>query len=178
MTIGKKISDLAAVSALTGTEVVEIEQSSSSKKGTTGLFAILALTNTFTGNLTVSRATPLLTVDITSGATGALVISSAGVAKGHFGINNTVDGLCTGPQYALCLRSASAGILFSPDAGTTTPVFINVAGTLGLTAGTTARAPLNMAHGAAPTSPVNGDIWTTSAGLFVRVNGVTVGPLS
>jgi hypothetical protein len=35
-----------------------------------------------------------------------------------------------------------------------------------------------MPHGAAPTSPTNGDIWTTSAGIFVRINGATVGPLS
>lgn len=39
-------------------------------------------------------------------------------------------------------------------------------------------AGLRAPHGAAPSSPVNGDMWTTTAGLFVRVNGVTVGPLS
>lgn len=33
-------------------------------------------------------------------------------------------------------------------------------------------------HGVAPSAPVDGDIWTTTAGLYVRVNGVTVGPLS
>jgi hypothetical protein len=45
-------------------------------------------------------------------------------------------------------------------------------------ASTTARASLTMAHGTAPTSPVNGDMWTTTAGLYVRINGSTVGPLS
>lgn len=53
--------------------------------------------------------------------------------------------------------------------------------TLGkVTVGTAAAAGagLNVPHGAAPTSPNNGDIWTTSAGLFVRINGVTVGPLT
>jgi len=45
-------------------------------------------------------------------------------------------------------------------------------------AGTTSRASLRAPHGSAPTSPVDGDIWTTTAGLFVRINGVTVGPLS
>jgi hypothetical protein len=44
-------------------------------------------------------------------------------------------------------------------------------------AATTANASANVPHGTAPTSPVNGDIWSTSAGFFVRVNGVTVGPL-
>lgn len=32
--------------------------------------------------------------------------------------------------------------------------------------------------GTAPTSPTNGDLWSTSAGLFVRVAGTTIGPLS
>ena len=41
-------------------------------------------------------------------------------------------------------------------------------------ASTTTRSSLNIPHGSAPTSPVDGDMWTTSAGgLFVRVNGVT-----
>ena len=45
-------------------------------------------------------------------------------------------------------------------------------------ASTTARATLRVPHGTAPTAPVNGDIWTTTAGLFVRINGATVGPLT
>lgn len=32
-------------------------------------------------------------------------------------------------------------------------------------------------QGAAPSAPTNGDVWTTSAGLFVRINGATVGPI-
>jgi hypothetical protein len=51
-------------------------------------------------------------------------------------------------------------------------------GTVIAPAATTALAPMRIPHGTAPTSPVNGDMWTTTAGLFVRINGVTVGPLS
>jgi hypothetical protein len=40
-------------------------------------------------------------------------------------------------------------------------------------ASTSARASLCVAHGAAPTSPVDGDIWTTTTGMFVRINGTT-----
>lgn len=50
--------------------------------------------------------------------------------------------------------------------------------TLVLPASTASLSSLRIPHGSAPTSPVDGDIWTTTAGLFVRVNGVTVGPLS
>lgn len=34
-------------------------------------------------------------------------------------------------------------------------------------------AGLNLPHGTAPSSPVNGDIWTTTSGAFMQVNGVT-----
>ncbi len=45
-------------------------------------------------------------------------------------------------------------------------------------ASATGGSGLNLPHGAAPSSPVDGDIWTTTAGLYVRINGSTVGPLS
>lgn len=38
-------------------------------------------------------------------------------------------------------------------------------------------ASANLPHGTAPSSPADGDLWTTTAGIFVRVNGATVGPL-
>jgi hypothetical protein len=41
-----------------------------------------------------------------------------------------------------------------------------------------AGAGINLPQGAAPTTPNNGDLWTTSSGLFVRVAGATVGPLA
>ena len=44
-------------------------------------------------------------------------------------------------------------------------------------ASTTSKSGLNLAHGVAPSAPVNGDVWTTSLGMFVRINGVTYGPL-
>jgi hypothetical protein len=43
-----------------------------------------------------------------------------------------------------------------------------------LPAATTAGPSLNMPHGTAPTTPTNGDLWTTSAGgMYVRINGAT-----
>jgi hypothetical protein len=44
-------------------------------------------------------------------------------------------------------------------------------------ASTSSAAGLSVPHGVAPNSPVNGDIWSTTAGLYVRINGATVGPL-
>lgn len=42
---------------------------------------------------------------------------------------------------------------------------------------TTATASINLPPGVAPTTPSNGDVWTTVDGLYIRVNGVTLGPL-
>ena len=53
-----------------------------------------------------------------------------------------------------------------------------VAGMMKFLASSTTHASLRIPHGTAPSSPVDGDMWTTSTGLFVRINGVTVGPLS
>lgn len=45
-------------------------------------------------------------------------------------------------------------------------------------AATTSIPSIRLPHGAAPSSPTNGDIWTTTAGMYVRINGSTIGPLS
>lgn len=50
-------------------------------------------------------------------------------------------------------------------------------GTVATSASNTTRAGLKLPHGAAPTSPVDGDMWTTSTGLYVRIGSATVGPL-
>lgn len=36
-----------------------------------------------------------------------------------------------------------------------------------------ANAGFNLPHGAAPSAPADGDMWSTTAGLFIRVNGTT-----
>jgi hypothetical protein len=38
-------------------------------------------------------------------------------------------------------------------------------------------ASINLPHGTAPSSPANGDVWTTTAGIYAQINGSTVGPL-
>ena len=45
-------------------------------------------------------------------------------------------------------------------------------------ASATGATGFRVPHGTAPSSPVNGDMWTTTAGLYIRINGLTVGPLS
>jgi hypothetical protein len=38
-------------------------------------------------------------------------------------------------------------------------------------------AGFNLTPGSDPISPVNGDVWVKSSGMYVRINGATVGPL-
>lgn len=47
---------------------------------------------------------------------------------------------------------------------------------LNLTASTTSVSPIRIPHGTAPSAPVNGDIWTTTVGMYARINGNTIGP--
>lgn len=50
---------------------------------------------------------------------------------------------------------------------------LQVGALLQTVASASGSAGLNLPHGAAPSAPVDGDIWTTTAGVFARVNGVT-----
>ncbi len=72
------------------------------------------------------------------------------------------------------LRVTAAGLAnkLDKDTGGT------LSGALTTVASATGGAGFNLPHGTAPTSPANGDIWSTTTGLFVRVNGATVGPLA
>lgn len=53
-----------------------------------------------------------------------------------------------------------------------------MSGKLVTAASVTASAGFNLPQGTAPTSPLNGDLWTTAAGLFAQINGATVGPFA
>lgn len=44
-------------------------------------------------------------------------------------------------------------------------------------AATTSIPSIRLPHGTAPSAPTNGDIWTTTSGAYVQINGSTVGPL-
>ena len=111
---------------------------------------------------------------ITSAVGSGAITSSYGVhlqAPTGAGTNNVhlflgtagVEAPVVSGSYAIASESALASYL---------------SGILQLSASTTARATVRIPHGTAPTAPVNGDMWTTTAGLYIRINGSTVGPLS
>jgi hypothetical protein len=107
--------------------------------------------------------------------------------------SNSISGL---PNY-LCIShfhpSALGGIkiLVRPgetiafghsDTYATTELVLTTTATFSLpvltAASVAANAGLRIPHGTAPSAPVNGDMWTTTAGLYIRINGTTVGPLN
>jgi hypothetical protein len=45
------------------------------------------------------------------------------------------------------------------------------------TTSSSANASINLPHGEDPVSPEDGDLWTTTSGLYVQINEETVGPL-
>lgn len=44
-------------------------------------------------------------------------------------------------------------------------------GKIAFAASATGAASIGVPHGAAPSSPVNGDVWSTTSGFFLRING-------
>lgn len=72
----------------------------------------------------------------------------------------------TGTLRSVQLIGASVGLFVAP----TTTSFVT------FPAGTTAKSVFNLPAGAAPTSPVDGDVWredNTNTGFKIRVNGIT-----
>lgn len=111
---------------------------------------------------------------------------NSGTALGN-GLQQTWDDNSGAAMFAYGNGGSGYHLLVSDKGslGVSYPLFLQTnggktttGGLLQTTASASGSSGLNLPHGAAPSAPVNGDVWTTTAGLFVRVNGSTVGPLS
>lgn len=71
---------------------------------------------------------------------------------------------------------AEAAFAYDSATNTLTIEKITMGGLLSTFASAAGGAGLRMPHGAAPTSPVDGDIWSTTSGVYARINGTTIGP--
>jgi hypothetical protein len=137
----------------------------------------------FIGNGSNVAAGVPLSGDATLINTGALTLVNTGVTASIYG--NTVG---TVPSFTVDAKgrvtAASNRTLVDndiPDNITASNYLPLVGGTLtgklNTVLSTTTSAGLNLPHGVAPTTPVNGDLWTTTAGLWARINGTTMGPI-
>lgn len=149
---------------------------------------------TLTGNLTVSPASGIAKV-LVNAASGQTPYFSLGVnsieqwqiytSEGQFTLKDVVNSsypITINPGLSTAQIVSFNGTL---DATTTTNASVSILGGLGIikslivggkingSASTTSAASLNLPHGTGPTSPVNGDLWTTASGVYARINGVT-----
>jgi hypothetical protein len=85
--------------------------------------------------------------------------------------NNTANPITVTSLYGIYQAGADAINYFQGKCGVNTTASSTTA--LNLPAGVTGVSSLRIAHGAAPSAPVDGDMWSTTAGLFIRINGVT-----
>lgn len=88
---------------------------------------------------------------------------------------NIVQGaVLTAGQWNQCFQAKQDGLGYTPinQAGGT------MTGRLVTTPSTVNRAGFGIPLGVAPSTPVDGDMWLTTSGIFVQVNGSTVGPLT
>jgi hypothetical protein len=139
--------------------------------GTTGTVNGLTLTGTVTttGNLTLGGTLAISNADwsgtdlsVANGGTGASTLT--GVLIGN------------GASAFTAVTAPSGAIVGTTDTQTLTGKTITTVGVLITEATDASESGLRVPHGTAPSAPVNGDIWSTTAGFYGRVNGVTVGP--
>ena len=155
--------------------------------GTCGLAGTAALVNTGTSGHTL----PYLDGNNTWSGTNAFnsTVSGTGIT-GLFASPPAIGGsaAAAGAFTTLSASSTVSGTGFStylaspPAIGGTAPAagHFTTFGATGLTstaASTTGGAGLNLPAGTAPTAPNDGDVWTTTAGIYVQINGSTIGPL-
>jgi hypothetical protein len=108
----------------------------------------------------------------TAQADAFITFHISGDYAAHFGIDGTTNDLSYGGW------SAGANKYRVWHAGNQATLFTSptFTGTVILPTSATGGASARIPHGTAPSSPTNGDIWTTTTGLFARINGGTVGP--
>lgn len=84
--------------------------------------------------------------------------------------NIATGAVLTAAQWQFCFTSKNDVLGYAPvnRAGDT------MTGKLVTAASSTLGAGLNLPQGTAPSAPLNGDVWTTASGVYVRINGVTI----
>jgi len=87
--------------------------------------------------------------------------------------NVTITTNSADPALVITQDGTGDVVQFKDVASDTTYSFINAVGKVTTIPAVTASAGFNIPHGTAPTTFVDGDIWTTTGGLFARINGST-----
>jgi len=133
-----------------------------------------------TPNIGAATGTSLTTTgSITASTTGGRV--SLGIDSGGSITLGRLDNNATSPY--IDFNSGSTTVDYdvrlqaSGGNGTSGNGILTVIGSLITEASSASHIGFRLPHGTAPTSLTDGDIWTTTSGMYVRVNGSTIGPL-
>ena len=107
-----------------------------------------------------------------------LYVESAGVVGMSIGGVKVLDVQSSGVDFvgevtATGFTGTLDGILGGGTPAAATVTEVTSTGIAILPAATTGLSPLRIPHGTAHSTPTDGDIWTTSSGVFARVNGGT-----
>jgi len=140
---------------------------------------------TFLGTPSSANLAAALTDETGTGAnvfanSPTLVTPALGTPSALVGTNitGTGSGFTAGNANQLLSATwASPGTIGSTTPSTGAFTTISATGKVTTAASAVGGAGLILPHGTAPTSPVNGDVWTTTTGMYVQINGGTVGPL-
>lgn len=146
-------------------------------RDSTGSFAANAITaTTFTGALTGNAATSSKlftprTIQITGAVTGTAIFDGSSNLTITTTSNTTAGIAEIGVSGVGLSTSVVGGVTYISSNATASNTANTIASrdALGSLVVTSIRLP----HGAAPTTPVDGDLWTTTSGLYGRINGVT-----
>jgi hypothetical protein len=141
---------------------------------TTGAVTVATTTTNW-----LNTATYMQLYQIVAGASTVTSYDDKRQAFGAASPSGTVSGADKQIQYnASGAFGAEAGFEYDYSTNTLTVDKITLNGLLLTLASATGGAGIRLPHGAAPTSPTNGDVWTTTAGMYARINGSTVGPFA
>jgi hypothetical protein len=168
---------IAGVAGLTAGGINGIESSAVLPSSTTDGRALLAQIRTTAAAFTLTSGYGMLVASPSVGA-GSAITTMRGIYianQGAAGVTNAYGVVIDVQSGAGSLNiglynAASSNLIGSVAVG---GAAIAASTALNLPAATTALSSLRIAHGAAPTAPVDGDMWTTTAGAFIRINGVT-----
>lgn len=157
----------------TGSDVTQVELWAGTRAlfvNSTGVF--------FDGNVRIgddtTATTRTLKIDSPAGQNRTIEWDTAGIARFIIGVTAEAESTGdAGSNWFLRTRHDDGSVKTDVITINRATDVITLLGRLITVASTAGLAGLRVPHGTAPTSPVDGDVWTTTAGLFVRINGVT-----
>ena len=180
-TTGVTVTGTAVIATINNATGVALQYGGATKLATTTTGATLTgtLDATTINNaagvvLQYGGSTRISATSAGASVTGTLGVSGAFTASSTASITSTLTVPTINNATGVAIQYNGSTTLATVSGGASVTGTLAVSGKLTTAASAVGGAGLNLPHGTAPTSPVNGDIWTTTSGLSARINGATV----